>query len=94
MNLLYTNNNPCNVVLVYEHNNHKFRIQCNHTSDDWCCTLHVMTNDGCWKQIETNKSVNVKWKNHYYDDNNDVASCQLSNKPVIEAFKDYIESVY
>ena len=53
-----------------------------------------MTNDGTWKQIETNKSVNVSWKNLYFLDGKQPTRCTDANKPVVEAFKKYIKSVY
>lgn len=94
MKLVYDNCNPCNSVLVYEHNGHKFRSHCYHRNSCCDCSLSIMANDGTWKQIETNKSVNVSWKNLYFLDGKQPSKCDDANKPVVEAFKKYIKSVY
>lgn len=94
MNLVYDNGNPCNSILVYEHNGRKFRSHCNHRNGYWDCSLCVMASDGTWKQIETNKSVNVKWENLYFLDGKRPTECANANMPVVEAFKNYIRSVY
>ena len=94
MKLVYDNGNPYNSVIVYEHNGHKFRSHCEHRNGNCDCSLCVMTSDGTWVQIETNKSVNVSWKNYYFLDKKEPLKCADANKPVIEAFKKYIKSVY
>lgn len=91
MKLLNDNGNPCNLILVYEYNGHKFRMNCDHF---WECSLCIMSNNGVWKQIETNRSVNVSWKNLSFLDGKNPTECAAANRPVIEAFKKYITSVY
>jgi hypothetical protein len=94
MKLIYDNGNPCNSVLVYEHNGHKFRSHCDHKNGYWDCSLSIMANDGTWKQIETNKSLNVEWENLYFLNNKQPTKCAAANMPVVEAFEKYIESIY
>ena len=94
MKLIYDNGNPCNSVLIYEYNSHKFRSHCDHRNGVCDCSLCVMANDGTWEQIETNISVNVKWENLYFLNDKRPIECANANKPVIEAFKNYIKSVY
>lgn len=94
MKKIYDNGNPCNNVLVYEHNGRKFRSHCDHRNGSWSCSLCIMKDDGTWSQIETNKSVNVKWQNLHCLDGRQPQRCELENQPVIEAFKKYIKAVY
>lgn len=94
MKLVYDNGNPCNSIIVYEHHGHKFRSHCDHRNGAWSCFLCIMANDGTWTQIETNKSVNVSWKNLYFLDGKRPTECATANMPVVEAFKNYIKSVY
>lgn len=94
MKEIYDNGNHCNSILIYEHNCHKFRFHCDHSNGSWTCSLCIMKDDGTWSKIETNKSVNVEWQNLHFLDGRQPNKCEMENKPVIEAFKKYIKSVY
>ena len=99
MKTIYKNVSYRQITQVVEHNGHKFRIQASHYNGDWLAQLSVMTEDGYYKDLENNKTLNFEFKNlHFLDDTfvPDDRKEKMTNalEAVVPPFLKYIEQVY
>ena len=95
MKLLYSVDNPHNQTMIYEHNEHKFRMRLSH-EDNRSPSLAIMIADGAWSTIETSVTLDIAWESYNFGEGNTkyTKNETIENNRVIDAFKKYIEAVY
>lgn len=82
-------------TLVFEYKGRKFKIYCDHTDGiplgfNYKCCLDIMTSDGTWHHIVDDKEVGADWVRSTYDE-----ECQVKyNENAVNAFQEYVESIY